>query len=224
MDFPSVVKYLDYIPGRSITSAEADEFDGKASPLSKYQHILKTRPIKKIQVSFNLLAHLIEPFDPQFRGQMMFQYNFSFFGRLYITQVLGDENLVRGGCLTVKFRRGNIVSRYALVGNQQEIVTTSHPTTVRVRDLFKFPVYTGELIEKNCIFEFWANYNSLSIWPKIGVNSDLKIMTSRLVNPATPDELERVTSSIAAIDRANMEIAYPINLPYNQPTIVWQDN
>lgn len=222
-DFSQVVKYLDIVKSRKITSAEADEFDGKASPLSKYQHVLKTRPIKKLQVSFSLLAHTVPFSSVAFIGQLMFQYNFTFNGKLFITSVLNNSALIRGGCLTVKYRVGSTVYRYALCGSQEYIIRLMGPLTHTI-NVMNFPLYDGQVIEKNCVFEFWANFDSALAYDPIGVVGDLLIESSRLVNPATPDEIDRTYGSVAAIDRAAFAVALPAALPYAQATQVWLDN
>lgn len=189
-DFPQIVKYLDIVKSRKITSAEADEFDGKASPLSKYQHILSTRAIKKIFGYLYLPNHLEPTTGTNQRGFIGFQYNYSLAGDFYLTNYAdlmtnAYANIFNNCDVCIRYRVGGTVFRYHLGQFFKPFA----------QDFLYVPQYAGEVIKKNFTIEVWVQYDITVFSPNFGIDNPndvngIKLLSGRFRNPSTPDELE----------------------------------
>jgi len=208
-DFPQVVKYLDIVPSSKDTTVT-----------DKYPGIHKTRAIKKIQTIVVLPTTLLPILGTEVTPRMMFQFNVTAPFKFRILELgprqLGYtlDNLVRGGVLTVKWRVGTTVYRYAIVGKQYE--------HVHHIPLTPFEPYAGQLIQKNCVFEFWL-IDTFAI-DTYGTVFDIQIFTSLYRNPTTPDEIEVTQSANPALGLNVLGIAIPETIPTVQPDIAWLDN
>lgn len=212
-DFSHIVKRLDIAKARVATRSEAAL---ALKPFDKYYGIQKTRPIVKIPTVFTLAANAIDVVGAgQFqRGELIFQYNVTV-GASFIIDRPFQENVNLGGVLCVKYREGTVVKRYALYGTQKNVPTGT--------DILAFTPYSNQVIKSNCCFEFWVTY----LHPQAltyGLDTDYKVTTALLVNPANAEELERVIAGAEALSKAEIGVAVPETLPHDQANQAWLDN
>ncbi len=182
----------------------------------KYYSVDKTRAIKKIQKVFTLPAHTIALDSPaQFQaGELLFQYNMTVGVDFCLLQKFALNTTI-GGVLTVKYRENDVVHRYALYGNQENLFLAT--------DVLAFPLYNNQVIRSNCVFEFWAT----SVHPECvayGLPADFEVVTSILVNPDYAEELEREITGPTLFEKDDIGVARPETLPYDQDNQVWLNN
>lgn len=217
-DFPSAVKYINLRPARVITQQEAD---AAPVPLSKYQRLLKTRAIQKLNYRIVLpgFAFDMQPYG-KFHGRLAFQYNISFVEPFFLldfkpdTPIL-DVNGIANGCVTLKWRNGSSVSRYMIAGRQRNELIS--------RNVTNFPPYANQLIPANFVLEYWL-VQSMNGNPYFIQLPNLVLVTSKLVDPPTASDTSFDQNLGLPLGIPDLGVNQPENLPYNQDNIVWLDN
>lgn len=209
--FQDVQKYLRRIKGRKATDADLQNSNVLPDPTKYDGKRTRTRDIKWISTCI-VLPVFSQDFSATSRVfRLMFQYNVAFTSNFYILNS-GDLDFViktRNCFITVKWRVGTTVFRYMLT-----------PTNVYFNPV-KIEQYTNKLIGANCVFEVWSARNSA--FPS-GITQPLKIKTSLLSIPNTPDDLELDFNANPPLQLATIGVNLPEILPYNQPDIVWNNN
>ena len=214
-DFKDVKKHLDIVPTRVATS---DEASNAVLPFDKYYSLRKVRDIKKIHYTLTIPAYII-PSALGFR-RLMFQYNIIAPSPFYILNA-GEDSIfwnISGSIATIKWRVGADVFRYNI--SLSDTRKNLFPTL-----LFSFPFYNNQLVPQNCVLEFWR-INISSFSGNIGLDNPIKIKTSLLTNPMTPDELE-VDKPQTVKTFSDISYSLPQAVPITnsgQTTTVWLNN
>lgn len=202
--FDRVVKYLD------LRRASKDTTEN-TKPLT----LVRGRVIKKLQDTLTLPAHTYN--IGQVFGypvpRLLFQYNVTVGYEFSLTYIAGAYT--KFGQLYVKWREGTTVFRYRLNVDDPLIVSPDRLAQQNV-------LYTNQRIKSNCVFEFWLT--STTPTAPMGLTSPLILKLSRLRNPVTADDLGSNANAAEALEIADLGVAIPEDLPYNQANIAWLDN
>jgi hypothetical protein len=202
-DFQGVVKHLD------LNRASKDTIQN-VKPLT----LNESRAIKKVQ---NSLVLSVKTYNPVFLNnlpRLIFQYDLSI-GYNFSLSLPNLGGYVRGGDLFVKWRVGTTVYRYRLALRSNNVDFRQS----LLRQFFND--YTGELIPSNCVFEFWVTSTTSLV---VGVALPLHLKLSPLRNPVTADDTGSDIASGNPLEIADLGVALPEVLPYNQPNIAWLNN
>jgi hypothetical protein len=217
-DFSSTVKPLTIARARVAT---IDEARNALNPFDKYYGIEQTRDIKKIN-SFIVLPTTTIPYASETAQlyRLMFQFNVTSPLDFYILNS-GNESFMQqisSSVICVKYRVGTTVFRYDI----------SSPSGLNKQlagdNLLQFPAYSNQIIKKNCVFEVWRiNYQTGFL--EAGIVADAYIKTSLIQDPSAPEDTQiNLSQGNNLKTLVDIGIALPEVLPYNQPTIVWNNN
>lgn len=219
-DFVKTLTYLDLKKARKAT---LDDVSTNPTKNNKYFTLVgPLRAIKKIPYVITLPAYFLPYPNDAVIPQLIFQYNVTMplqWGinklRVKLTNhpITGD---LPGGCITVKWRVGNVVSRYVLDGSPS--VPSLLPNTQ-----LNFSWYSGQAIPKNFCIEFWmsAPVNNPQF---VGVYKDLILETTNLINPASPDQTEIHLQANAPITLQQLATVMPEPTPTDNQLNAWLDN
>lgn len=188
---------------------------------AKESSIIKVRNISKLKTFINVPAvdYIFDDLIDMY-GRLMHQFNVSMpYNFRILNPVVYGDNVRSYGVFTVKYRVGTTVKRYVLWGITQEI----NDDLIGKKTYLDFPIYNGELIGKNCCFEFWALSPDLVL--DINAHPAFKLETSILTDPTTVNETEIVYSAGNPLYRNNLVAEdLPETVPTNQITLAWLDN
>lgn len=225
-DFIEVVKYLDTLPVRVATYQEALDAN---IPFDKFYTKVKTRPIKKLFWWISLEANQI--FGETIPGRLIFQYNLTLpkpFYILGVTLPYGFNSPYVMQCVgTVKWRVGTTVYRYCIFNSKIKEASYIVGHTPNFSYINTFPDYTNQQIPANAVIELWSSFADLTAQPHArnpGFDQPVLIQTSLMSNPITANDIAVILDSGVALNYADIGVNLPEALPYNQPTIVWNDN
>jgi hypothetical protein len=175
IDFDSIQRRMEISRARSLTENEATNLF--ITPTWN-KTAAKARELKKVFTYLTLPDYLITgvgaivPPSLAVWPRLLFQYNVTLSHNFYIVEQPAFQSnwhpYFVNGSLTVKWRVGSTVHRYRLAG----------AIGVTTQNIF-FPRYNGELIGKNCCFEFWfTGYNVLINPKRAGTLQDFVMRTS----------------------------------------------
>lgn len=232
-DFIDVTKYLDKIPVRVATYTEALNAN---IPFDKQYQKIPTRAIKRLFWYIQLQPNLVQTTLP---GRLVFQYNITFPQPFYILNVLNPPPFMIPGLATtgmqcigvVKWRNGTNVQRYCFLNKNNKGPFTyfiNHQNKISYNSPVVVPDYGNQVIPQNCVIEFWTSLIDIlasgQLSKQVGFGQPLYIQTSLMSDPVTADDLMVIFNGGNALQIADIGVNLPEALPYNQPTIVWNDN
>lgn len=226
-DFIDVVKYLDKLPVRVATLQEALDAN---IPFDKYYGKIPVRPIRKLFWYLSLEPNRV--LGETKTARLVFQYNITAPAPFYILGVTlpyGSSSPNQMQCVgTIKWRNGSTVSRYCIFNSilkESKYVKSGH--TFSLSFINTFPDYANQKVPANCVVELWSSFHDQLALPgtrNIGFDLPVVIQTSLMSNPLTASDTAIILDSGPALNYADMGVNLPETLPYNQPTIVWNDN
>ena len=185
----------------------------------KQSSIYKVRAISKIPYYVHLTA--FESALAPKNGRLLFQFNCSLPANFRIIEPIRQSVNLSKGILTVKFRVGSIVYRYVIWGDEQK---SQSALGGDILDIYDFPIYTNELIGKNCCFEYWSIQRvGVSVVRPNGI-LDFKLHTSLSFDPSTVEQTEVILEAGNPIEPVTLGSTFPEALPTSQETIAWLDN
>lgn len=148
------------------------------------------------------------------KRELLFQYNVTFSKDFFFTGLKQLQayytSIIRGGCLCIKWRIGEIVSRYRILDSRGNDSDWSY-----------FPLYTNQLVQSNFCLEFWSD----SLSSVNGIIQPIYLKTSIFSN-ATAVGQQSMAQDInnPPLLRADLGVVLPETLPYNQNNVVWVNN
>lgn len=188
--------------------------------------INKTRIVEKIPCYINIPKVITA--NSITNGRLLHQFNATLPSNFRIIEPIKYAYTNCVGILTVKFRVGSTVYRYAIWGNRQKtgafINIYNDYDWLNVFDVYDIPQYSGELIGKNCCFEFWAIEEYTGPIQEVWGHPALKLSISLMQEPTVIDDKEVNINLDAPIDQVNLASTFPEGLPTDQTNIAWLDN
>ena len=186
-DILSVTKRLRYGRARILTVAERQAAQNQtgSTNVDKYYTIDRSRAVELAQLSITIPANRVledyyhlDRYTYLHRILFMREYsapsNFYFIGNFHTYRF----SPVWWGIWAVRWRSGEVCHRYALAGWK----VTNKIQGDTIED------YAGQIIGKNCVFEFWLFRTTFAIPSIPAAPEDVTLKTSILYTPTTSSD------------------------------------
>lgn len=184
---------------------------------AKESSIVKVRKIQKINYYINLPA--FESLEVPKNGRLLFQFNLSLPSNFRLLDGVKLSNSLSKGVLTIKYRTDSEVFRYVIWGDLQRTIIDGETV-----DVYDYPDYKGEIIGKNCCFEYWSvQRTGIAVVRPNGIPS-LKLKTSILTDPSDVNQIEIVKNADNSLQIIDLGSAFPEDIPTLQSNLAWLNN
>lgn len=215
-----VIKYLDIAKSKLPSRAEAIAINPRAV---KHYDLSNARSISKINTFIVLPSNTDPDPDSIIAGRLIFQYNVSISENFHIVDTIKTSIKLSSGFLCVRYRVGSTVHRYYLWGEEQ--LKTASLGNGGYRNCSDYPRYNGEIIGKNCVFEYFRmSKNPAPAVVRIKGIPELLIKTSLLINPAYAEQTSIIQGVPILHNRTSLGFNLPQNFPVTQDNIAFLDN
>lgn len=197
MNWPQVIKYLDYVRGSVNTSRAKSR--GVA------------RKIEKLHYAFTLSSVAL---SSTLRATERYQVNYTMPADFRIIKLeQGSESTTRACIRCIRYRIGTTVYRYRLPISDDPSTDQIADDLLPFRSIVSADKYAGELIKANFCIEYWGFLNGLSN------NASWTFTTNLLLNPVMPDDISpSIYTSGTGVDRATLAVALPETIPTTYDT------
>lgn len=226
-DFTDTQKYLTIVKARKATIGESLS---NSPPFDKYYGRSRSRVIKRVPTTLTIPAFYYTNnalFSNKY-PRLLFQWNVALSKSFYITNIVAPNGYpfaddsasagifsgIRSGSLFVKYRVGATVYRYKFKGGITRGVANG--------PLHFDAYYTNQPIKANFCFEYWVAGSGF--FGQYGLIYPLKVTTSLLNIPSTPDETEQNIVLGDPYELAALGNTLPEALPVAQTNLAFTSN